>query len=79
MVHALTLLMAILEATLYMDEGTHSLTLGLPRLKGHGDICCVCGQCAEAQTHPQHWKLFDMTTFQGWPLVPCTPNRFFLV
>ena len=78
MVHVLTLLMAIPKATLYMVEGTHSLKLGLPGVKGHSEICCVCGQCAQALSHTRQWKPFDMTTFQPWRLVPCTPNRVFL-
>ena len=78
MVHVLTLWMAIPEATFYMDEGTHNLKLGLPAVKGHSDMCCVCGQCAQVLSHTRHWKPSDMTTFQRWPLVPCTPNRVFL-
>ena len=54
MVHVLTLWMAIPEATLYMDEGTHSLKLGMPSVKAHGDMCCVCGQCAQALGHTRH-------------------------
>ena len=54
------------------------LKLGLQVVKGHSDICCVCGQCAQALSLTQHWKPCDMTTFQRWPLVPCTPNRVFL-
>ena len=67
MVHVLTLWMAIPEATLYMDEGTHSLKLGLPGVKGRSDIRSVCGHCAQALSHTRHWKPFDMTTFQGCP------------
>ena len=78
MVHVLTLWMAIQQATLYMDDGTHSLKLGLQGVKGHSDICCVCGQCARALSHTQHWNPFDITGFQPWPLVPCTPNGVFL-
>ena len=59
-------------------RGYPNLKLGLPGVKGHSDICCVCGQCAQALSHTRHWRPFDMTTFQRWPLVPCTPNRVFL-
>ena len=71
-------MVAIPQATLYMDGGAHSLKSGLPGVKGHTDICCVCGQCAQALSHTRHWKPFDMTTFRCWPLVLCTPNRVFL-
>ena len=76
--NVLTLWMAIPEATLYMDDGAHNLKLGLPGVKGHGDMCCVCGQCAQGLNHTRYWKPFDITTFQGGPLVPYTPNRVFL-
>ena len=69
MVHVLTLWMAMPEATSYIDGGTHSLKLGLPGVKGHSDICCVFGQCAQALNHTRHWRPFAMTTFQRWPLV----------
>ena len=64
--HVLTLWMAILDATLYMDKSAHSLKLGLLGVKGLSDICCVCGRCAQVQSPTRHWESFDLTTFRGW-------------
>ena len=65
------------DATMYMDKSAQSLKLGLPGGWGRNDICCVCGPCAQVQSNTRHWGPFDLSTFQAWPMAPCTPNRVF--
>ena len=46
MVYVLRLCIAIANATLHVDNTTQSLKMGVPGVKGVGDICCVPAQCA---------------------------------
>ena len=62
---------------LAMDTSGHNLKLGWPGVQGHGDVCCVCRHCAQARSTTRHYKRFDFSTSQAWPMTPCTPNRVF--
>ena len=43
MVLVLTLWLVAGDATMYMHKSAQSMKLGLPRVQGRRDICCVCG------------------------------------